>query len=213
MSCPPNTPCNPCAECPPAPVTSLPPCTGGEPCDEVSKVDCVSYAGPNLPALGVLTGDRMLSVLAKLHKAINTLRPTPIATGNYTATNTSTVTTVPLVVSYLGLGPVYNSTAGATNSGAAITVGSTTGLVVGMTLEVVAGTGAFPANTTVVSIASNTSFVASQAPSTNLSAGAVIRATGSDHQIFTINVAVGTPQTFKAFIGSPIKVSGTGTIV
>lgn len=214
MSCPPNTPCNPCADCPPAPAVSLPSCTGGEPCAEIAKFECVSYVGPNMPAFGVLNGDRLLAVLTKLHKSINTLRPTPITVGSYTATNTATTAPIaPLVVTYLGLGPVYTSTAGATSSGAAITVGSTTGLVAGMTLEVVAGTGAFAAGTTVVSIASATSFVASQAPSTNLSSGAVVRATGSDHQVFTINVAAGTPQTFKAFIGSPVKVSGTGTIV
>lgn len=213
MSCPPNNPCNPCADCLPAPVTTLPPCVGGERCEEITQADCVGHYGPNLPALGILSGERLSSVLAKLHQAVNALRPTPVALGNYTATNTVTTGSTPLVVTYLGLGPVYTSTAGATNSGSAITVGSTTGLVAGMTLEVVAGTGAFPANTTVVSIASATSFVASQAPSTNLSAGAVIRATGPNHQAFTINVVPGTPQTFKAFIGSPVKVSGTGTIV
>ena len=33
------------------------------------------------------------------------------------------------------------------------------------------------------------------------------------HQIFNISVVQGTPQSFKAFAGSPVKVSGTGTIV
>jgi len=62
------------------------------------------------------------------------------------------------------------------------------GLVAGMTVEVTAGVGAFPANTTVVSITSATAFVASAAPTTALSGGAtVITATGNDHQIFTIN--------------------------
>jgi len=207
--------CNPCCTCPPAPAVNLPICTGGEPCEEISKVDCVSFTGPNLPALGILNNDRLLTVLLRLHKAINPLLGAPIATGNYTATNTATTAPIPsLVVTYLGLGPVYTSTAGATSASTVITVGSTTGLVAGMTLEVTAGVGAFAPGTTVASISGPTSFIASQAPSTALSGGAtVIRATGSDHQIFTINVVAGTPQTFKAFIGSPVKVSGTGTIV
>mgnify|MGYP003343394960 CR=1 FL=1 len=74
--------------------------------------------------------------------------------------------------------------------------------------------GAFAANTTVTSITNTTSFVISAAPSTALSGGAtVIKGTGSDHQIFTISVVSGTPQTFSAFAGSPVTVSGTGTTV
>lgn len=213
MACPDNTPCNPCAECLPAP-TPLPDCVGGEPCEEVSKADCVSYVGPNLPALGILNGDRLQSVLTKLHKVINPLIAQPIPLATYTATNTGTGGSVPpLVVTYLGLGPVYTSAPGATSASTTITA-STTGLAVGMTVEVIAGVGAFPANTTVASITSTTSFTVSQAPSTPLSGGAtIIRATGSNHQIFTVNVAVGNPQSFKAFVGSPVKVSGTGTIV
>lgn len=203
--------CNPCADCPPTNVVSLPPCIGGEPCDEVSKTDCIKYVGANLPALGILDGDRLVTVLTKLHRAVNNLLVSPVARINYTATST---TTTPMVVRYLDLGPVYISTAGATSSGTTITVGSTTGLAIGMTLEVTAGTGTFAAGTTVTAVQSNTQFAVSQAPSVALSGGAtVIKATGSDHQIFTISVVQGTPQTFKAFTGSPIKVSGTGTIV
>jgi hypothetical protein len=118
-----------------------------------------------------------------------------------------------MVVRYLGLGPIYTSSS-ATSSGTAVTVGSTTGLVVGMTVEVVSGTGAFAANTTVASITSATVFVVSQAPTTALSGTATsIKATGSDHTIYSISVVQGTPQTFRAFVGSPVKVSGTGTIV
>lgn len=207
--------CNPCCTCPPAPALNLPACPGGEPCEEISKVDCISFVGPNLPALGILNNDRLLAILTKLHRVINPLLPTPIPLVTYTATNTATTAPIaPLVVTYLGLGPVYTSTAGATSSGSTITVGSTTGLAVGMTLEVTAGVGAFAAGTTVTSIPTATTFVVSQAPSTALSGGAtVVRATGSNHQIFTINVVSGTPQTFKAFANSPVKVSGTGTIV
>lgn len=204
--------CNPCADCPPIPAnaTSLPPCPGGEPCDEMSKTDCVSFAGPNLPALAVLNGDRLSTVLTKLHKAVNDLLETPVALGSYTATST---TTTPMVVTYLGLGPVYTSTPGASGATATITVGSTTGLEVGMTVDVTFGTGAFAPGTTVVSITSATEFVVSAAPTTPLSNNAVVTATGSEHKIFTINVVQGTPQIFKAFVGSVVKVSGTGTIV
>ena len=200
-----------CADCSPTNTVSLPPCPAGEPCDEIAYTDCIKFAGPNLPALGIVNGDRLLTVLTKLHKVLNGLVSPTIPLINYTATST---TTTPMVVSYLGLGPVYTSTAGATSSGATITVGSTTGLAVGMTLEVTAGTGAFAANSTVLSVPTTTTFVASAVPTTALSGGAtVVKATGSNHQIFNISVVQNTPQTFKAFTGSPVKVSGTGTIV
>ena len=208
----PLTNCNDgCADCPPSNATNFPPCVGGESCDEVLFTDCVKFTGPNLPALGIVNGDRLLTVLTKLHKVVNSVIQSPIALTNYTATST---TTTPLVVSYLGLGPVYTSTVGATSSNATITVGSTTGLVAGMTLEVTAGVGAFAANTTVLSVPTTTTFVASAVPTTALSGGAtVIKATGTTHQIFNISVLQNAPQMFKAFVGSPVKVSGTGTIV
>lgn len=200
-----------CADCSPTNTVSLPPCVGGEPCDEIAFTDCVKFTGPNLPALGITNGDRLLTVLTKLHKVLNGLISPTIPLANYVATAT---TTTPLVVSYLGLGPVYTSTAGATSSNATITVGSTTGLAVGMTLEVTAGVGVFASGSTVLSVPTSTTFVASAVPTTALSGGAtVIRATGSNHQIFNISVVQGTPQAFKAFAGSPITVSGTGTIV
>lgn len=200
-----------CADCPPSNAVNLPPCVGGEACDEVSFTDCVKFVGPNLPALKITNGDRLITVLTKLHKVLNGLISPTIPLASHVATST---TTTPLVVSYLGLGPVYTSTAGATGTTATITVGSTTGLVAGMTVEVTAGVGAFPSNTTVLNVPTLTTFVASAVPTTALSGGAtVITATGSDHQIFTISVIQGTPKAFKAFVGSPIKVSGTGTIV
>lgn len=203
--------CNPCADCPPTNATNLPPCVNGEPCEEVIGVECSSYTGPNLPALGILNQDRLLTMLLKMHKVINPLLANSIPLASYTATST---TATPMVVSYLGLGPVYTSAAGATGSTTTITVGSTTGLVVGMTVSVSAGIGAFAANTTVTAVNSATSFTVSQAPSTALSGGAsVITAVGSDHQIFTITVAQGSPKTFQAFATSPVKLSGTGTIV
>lgn len=199
-----------CADCPPSNAVNLPPCVGGEACDEVSFTECIKFVGPNLPALGILNGDRLITMLSKLHKVVNSLLAQPIALTNYTATST---TTTPMVVSYLGLGPVYTSTAGATGSTNTITVGSTTGLVAGMTVQVTAGVGAFAANTTVVSVPTLTTFVVSAVPTTALSGGVtVITATGSEHQIFNISVIQGAPKTFRAFIGSFVKVSGTGTI-
>ena len=207
--------CNPCADCPPLNATNLPDCPGGEPCEEVVKVDCTKFVGPNLPALGILNGDRLSTVLFKLHRVLNGLISPTIPIVTYTATNTGTGTNpAPLVVTYLGLGPVYTSTAGATSSGTVVTVGSTTGLVVGMKVEVLSGTGAFAANTTVLSIPSATTFTVSAVPTTALSgATTIVRAYGSEHQSFTINVLKNAPQSFKAFTGSPVKVSGTGTIV
>ncbi len=200
-----------CADCSPTNTVSLPPCVSGEPCDEILFTDCVKFAGPNLPALGIVNGDRLLTVLTKLHRVLNGVISPTVTLANYTATAT---TTTPLVVSYLGLGPVYTSTAGATSNGTAITVGSTTGLVAGMTLEVTAGVGAFAAGTTVASVTSTTVFVASAAPSTALSGGAtIIRGTGTSHQIFNITVVQNTPRTFRAFVGSHVVVSGTGTVV
>lgn len=203
--------CNPCADCPPNLAINLPPCIEGEPCEEVLGVECSGYTGPNLPAFGILNQDRLLTMLLKMHKVINPMLANPIPLANYTATST---TTTPMVVSYLGLGPVYTSTAGATNASATITVGSTTGLAVGMTVSVASGLGVFAANTTVTGITNATTFTVSQAPTTPLSGGAtVIRAVGSDHQIFTITVVQGSPKTFQAFATSPVKLSGTGTIV
>ena len=200
-----------CADCSPTNVVNLPPCVGGESCDEILFSDCVKFAGPNLPALGILNGDRLITVLTKLHKVLNAVISPTITLANYTATST---TSTPLVVSYLGLGPVYTSTPGATSSGTTIVVGSTTGLAVGMLLEVTAGVGAFSPGTTVSSITTSTSFVASSAPSTELSGGAtVIKATGDSHQIFNISVVQNVPQTFNAFVGSHVIVSGTGTVV
>jgi hypothetical protein len=207
----PLTNCNDgCADCSPTNTVSLPPCPAGEPCDEILFTDCVKFTGPNLPALGIANGDRLLTVLTKLHRVLNGVITPAVQLANYVATAT---TTTPYVISYLGLGPVYTSTAGATSSGATITVGSTTGLVAGMTLEVTAGVGAFAANSTVLSVPTPTTFVASAVPTTALSGGAtVIRATGSTHQIFNISVAQGTPRSFRAFVGSNVVVSGTGTI-
>lgn len=218
MSCNSAIPdCIPCQDCPPSGVTyTLPVCPEGEKCEEIAQVDCVSYKGAHLPALGVLSGDRLSVILTKLHKTINDLRGgNGLVLQTYTATSTPAAgTTTPFVINYLGLGPMYTSTPGATGSTATITVPSTTGLVAGMTLEVVSGTGAFAPGTIVVSVSGLTSFVASQAPTTALSGTTtVVRGTGTQHTQLSISVVAGTPQTIKAFPGSVVTVSGTGTIV
>lgn len=207
--------CNPCCTCPPAPALNLPKCEGGEPCEEILGAACLAYTGPNLPALGIVNNDRLITVLTKLHRVVNGLITPTIPVVSYTATNTTTAAGNPAFnITYLGLGPVYTSTAGATSSSTTVTVGSTTGLVAGMTLEIVTGTGAFAANTTVVSVPTATTFVVSAAPTTALSGGqTVVRATGSQHQIFNLAVQKNFPQTFKAFAGSVVTVSGTGTVV
>jgi len=84
-----------------------------------------------------------------------------------------------LIIADTEYGPAgsYNSASGATNSGATITVGSTTGLAPRMKLSVSSGTGSFGPNARVVSITNSTTFVASEAPLVNLSASAVV--TGS----------------------------------
>jgi len=204
--------CNPCNDCPPQVSYTLPPCVGGEPCEELSQVDCVSFVGPNLPALGVTNNDRLVTILTKLHKVLNGVITPAVPIATYTATNTGTGANIPpLVVTYLGLGPVVKT--GGTGSGTTITVGSTSGLQVGMTVEVTSGTGAFAANTTITAIPSATTFTVSAAPTTALVSGAIVTATGKEHQIFTINVLPNAPQTFKAFAASPVKLSGTGTIL
>ncbi|MCX6162622.1 MAG: hypothetical protein NTV87_14980 [Ignavibacteriae bacterium] len=78
-------------------------------------------------------------------------------------------------VSGLGANGNYVSSAGATSSGTTITVSSTTGLRVGMSVSVTGGTGAFPAGTTVTAInVDGIHFTVSAAPSPDLSGGAVV---------------------------------------
>lgn len=213
MSCGSNIPdCLPCQDCPPVVTTPIPNCPQGEKCEEIDGADCILYTGPNLPALDIKDKDRLTTILTKLHKVVNILKG---VNGVNMQTYTATSTTVnPLVVTYLALGPIYNSTSGAVSSASTITVGSTTGLQVGMTVEVVSGTGVFASGTVVTSIVNATTFTVSTAPTTPLTGTAnVIRATGTEHQIFTVTVVQNIPQSFKAFGGSPVIVSGTGTVI
>ena len=74
----------------------------------------------------------------------------------------------------------YTSSPGAASSGTTITVTSTTGLRVGMSVSVTAGTGVFAAGTVVTVINGNgTTFTVSAAPGTALSGGASV-VTGVD---------------------------------
>ena len=68
----------------------------------------------------------------------------------------------------------YVSAAGATSSGAIVTVGSTVGLFEGMAVSVTAGTGAFAAGSVVTFIINATQFVVSPTPTTALSGGASV---------------------------------------
>jgi hypothetical protein len=78
------------------------------------------------------------------------------------------------------------SLAAGAGSTTTITVTSTTGLLPGMTVIVASGTGAFAANTTVVSVTNATTFVVSAAPTTTLSA-AVITAQQTYCTVYTHN--------------------------
>lgn len=73
--------------------------------------------------------------------------------------------------------PSIRMTSGAgASTGVTVTVDSTTGLVVGMCVTLVSGTGAFAANTTVASIISSTQFTVNASGITTTLSGAVISA-------------------------------------
>lgn len=196
--------CTPCNDCPPEVSYTYPDCPAGESCDEILGSKCVKYTGPNLPSLGVSSGERLKDVLIKLYKAINSVVLTKtytilvnssqkattveyldanetLATATVAAGNTITICAIentPQLMSGTGFlikGPIiYTSSAGATSSGTTITVASTTGLVVGQTVFVSSGTGVFAANATVSSITNATTFVVSVAPTTALTGTANI---------------------------------------
>lgn len=65
--------CQECSECPPVPPL-IPVCEDPEFCSEIIYARCVIYNGPNLPNLGVITGENLNSVLLKIN---NLLAPTP----------------------------------------------------------------------------------------------------------------------------------------
>jgi len=191
--------CNPCNDCPPEVSYTLPDCPDGESCEEILNGKCVKYTGPNLPSLGVTSGERLKDVLIKIYKSLNSTVLTKtytilvnssqssttveyldanevLASATVTAGNSTTICAIentPQLMSGTGFlikGPiVYTSSAGATSSGTTITVASTTGLIAGQTVFVYSGTGQFAANTTVSSVTNATTFVVSAAPTVNLS--------------------------------------------
>lgn len=71
----------------------------------------------------------------------------------------------------------YTSSAGATNAGATVTVGSTVGMAPGMVLSVSAGIGSFSPTARILSITNATTLVSTEAPLINLSGGAVVKGT------------------------------------
>lgn len=196
--------CNPCNDCPPEVSYTLPDCPGGESCEEILNSKCVKYTGPNLPSLGITSGERLKDVLIKIYKSLNSAVVTKtytilvnslqssttveyldaneaFATETVTAGNSVTICAIentPQLMSgsgFLVKGPiVYTSSQGATSNGTTITVASTTGLTVGDTVFVYSGTGAFAANTLVSSITNATTFVVSANPTVALTGTATI---------------------------------------
>ena len=206
--------CTPCSNCPQLPLDyNIPSCPDGEPCEEILFSDCLSYKGPNLPALGIMNTDRLSTVLFKMHKLINDFTNGPnLPLVSYLATNTGAgATPEPFVVKYLGKSPVF-TLPGASSASWTITVPDTSQLQLGMMVEVVSGTGVLQANTKVDSIVDAVSFTVDIAPSTDLD-NATLRFTGFDHVAYEISVVKNTPQIFNAFPGSIVVVSGTGTTV
>jgi hypothetical protein len=196
--------CTPCNDCPPVVSYTYPDCPGGESCDEILNGNCVKYTGPNLPSLGISSGERLKDVLIKIYKSLNSTVVTKtytilvnslqskttveyldanevLASVSVNADDSTTICAIentPQLMSGTGFlikGPiVYTSSAGATSSGTTITVASTTGLVAGQTVFVFSGTGLFAANTTVSSVTNATTFVVSAAPTTALTGTATI---------------------------------------
>lgn len=205
-----NHPCVPC-NCPPEYLnTLLPVCNDPEFCEQMGFTECIKYQGPNLPALGILNNDRLTTVLTKLHSVVNGLISPTVPIVNITFTST---TTVPFVVTYLGLGPRVVTTPGATNTTNTITVNSTTGIQAGMQVRVVSGVGAVAAGTTVSSITNTTTLVLSANPTTSFGVDTVLEFFGSVHTPYNLTVVQGTPVTVRGFQNSAVIISGTGTIV
>lgn len=95
-----------------------------------------------------------------------------------------------------------------TSAGSVVTVTSTAGLIVGLTVAVTAGTGAFAAGTTITAINSATTFTVSAAPTTALSGatiaytGLAVQASSSDVFTYANRTATGLGTTTVADVGS-----------
>ena len=111
----------------------------------------------------------------------------------------------------------YASVAGATSSSTLVTVTTTSGLVVGMGVIVVAGIGAFVAGTTVTAVNSATTFTVSVAPGTALSGGASIVVGSWPFTTYISNQLTGTPGgagTYTIYPNQNVAsttITGTGT--
>ena len=139
------------------------------------------------------------------------------ASGNVTNPNTvppTFTTATPLPSRIAAMTNPSVTLAAASGTTTTITVTSTTGLYAGMNVIVATGTGAFAANTTVLSVTNATSFVVSAAPTTGLSA-ATITATGSTNTkvlsaeyawkrdgAAPINTLQGTQDPMQMFVGA-----------
>lgn len=71
--------CNPCTDCPPVPAL-LQPCPGSEPCDELSKVGCLTYAGDAIVEGAINPGERLdetiQKILVGMVSGVNCISPT-----------------------------------------------------------------------------------------------------------------------------------------
>lgn len=111
--------------------------------------------------------------------------------------------------------PFYYNTS-ASSSGTTVTVASTAGLYVGMTVEVVSGTGGFQSNTTVTAITQNVSFTVSSTPSVSLSSATIKAYLSGNYVSNTTASSSGTTitvnSTSKLYPGMSVVVtSGTGS--
>lgn len=122
--------------------------------------------------------------------ALSTVGTRVVSTTSKTITLSIAVTTA-LANATLQFVTQYLSAQGATNNGNIITVGSTTGLVPGMIITMVSGTGTITAGTYVVAVLSSTTFSISTTPTVALSASAVVM--GTPYQTVIANQISGVP--------------------
>lgn len=102
----------------------------------------------------------------------------------------------------------YTSAVGATSTGVVITVGTTTGLVAGMSVAVTAGVGAFAAGTKILAVVNATSFTVDTPLTTPLTGGASVVSAGAGN----VGTVITVPTTTGLSAGLVPKIgAGTGT--
>jgi hypothetical protein len=74
-------------------------CSPKNPCSQYSSAECVTYTGPNIPCIGVLTNDRLDVVIQKIATILCGGGTTTTTT---TSSTTTFTTTVPLITAYWG---------------------------------------------------------------------------------------------------------------